>query len=41
MLRPVMHVWSKKVTPLATQALPELFREAAELRPSDPRTGIW
>ncbi len=41
MLRPVMHVWSKKVTPLTAETLLELFQEAVDLRPPDPRTGIW
>lgn len=41
MLRPVMHVWSKTVTTLTAETLLELFQEAVNLRPPDPRTGIW
>ena len=41
MLHPVMHVWSKTVTPLTAETLLELFQEAVDLRPPDPRTGIW
>ena len=41
MLRPVMHVWSKTVTTLTAETLLELFQEAVDLRPPDPRTGIW
>jgi hypothetical protein len=41
MLHPVMHVWSKTVTPLTAETLLELFQEAVDLQPPDPRTGIW
>jgi hypothetical protein len=41
MLRPVMHVWSKIVTTLTAETLLELFQEAVDLLPPDPRTGIW
>jgi Protein kinase domain len=42
MLHPVMlHPWTKTVTPLTAESLLELFREAVDLRPPDPRTGIW
>jgi hypothetical protein len=41
MLRPVTHVWSKTVTTLTAETLLELFQEAVDLRPPDPRTGIW
>jgi hypothetical protein len=41
MLRPVMHVWSKTVTTLTAETLLELFQQAVDLRPPDPRTGIW
>lgn len=41
MLRPVMHVWSKTVTTLTAETLLDLFQEAVDLRPPDPRTGIW
>jgi len=42
MLHPVMfHPWSKTVTPLTAETLLELFQEAVDLRPPDPRTGIW
>jgi hypothetical protein len=41
MLHPVMHVWSKTVTALTAETLLELFQEAVDLRPPDPRTGIW
>ncbi len=41
MLRPGMHVWSKTVTTLTAETLLELFQEAVDLRPPDPRTGIW
>ena len=41
MLRPVMHVWSKTVTTLTAETLLVLFQQAVDLRPPDPRTGIW
>ena len=41
MLHPVLHVWSKAVTALTAEKLLELFQEAVDLRPPDPRTGIW
>jgi hypothetical protein len=41
MLRPVMHVRSKTVTTLTAETLLELFQQAVDLRPPDPRTGIW
>ena len=41
MLHPVMHVWTKTVTALLAESLLELFQEAVDLRPPDPRTGIW
>jgi hypothetical protein len=41
MLNPVMHVWIKTVTALTAESLLELFQEAVDLRPPDPRTGIW
>ena len=41
MLHPVLHVWSKAVTALTAETLLELFQEAVDLRPPDPRTGIW
>jgi hypothetical protein len=40
MLRPVMHVWTKAVTTLTAESLLELFQEAVDLGPPDPRTGI-
>ena len=41
MLHPVMHVWSKTVTALTAETLLGLFQEAVDLRPPDPRTGLW
>lgn len=41
MLHPVLHVWSKAVTALTAETLLELFQEAVDLRPPNPRTGIW
>jgi hypothetical protein len=41
MVNPAMHVWQKSVAQLTPEALLELFREAVDLRPPDPRTGIW
>jgi hypothetical protein len=39
MIHPVMHVWSKTVVPLTAETALELFQEAVDLRPPDPRTG--
>ena len=36
MLHPVMHVWSKTVTPLTVETLLELFQEAVNLGPRTP-----
>ena len=42
MLHSVMlHPWTKTVTPVTAETLLELFQEAVDLRPPDPRTGIW
>ena len=41
MLHPVMHVWNKTITTLTAETLLELFQEAVDLRPPDPRSGIW
>jgi hypothetical protein len=41
MVHPVLHVSSKAVTALTAETLLELFQEAVDLRPLDPRTGIW
>lgn len=41
MLHPVMHVWSKTVTALTAETLLGLFQEAVDLRPPNPRTGLW
>lgn len=41
MLHPVMHVWSKTVTALTAETLLGLFQEAVDLRPPDPRAGLW
>lgn len=41
MIHPVMHVWDKTVVALTTDTALELFQEAVDLRPPDPRTGIW
>jgi serine/threonine-protein kinase len=41
MIHSAMHVWQKDVVPLTVQTSLELFREALDLRPPDPRTGIW
>jgi len=41
MIHPVMHVWSRTVTPLTAETVLELFQEAVDLRPQDPRTGGW
>jgi hypothetical protein len=37
----MMHVWSKTVTALTSETLLGLFQEAVDLRPPDPRTGLW
>jgi serine/threonine protein kinase len=41
MIHPVRHVWQMAVERLSTDTLLGLFREAIDLRPPDPRTGIW
>jgi hypothetical protein len=41
MLQPIMHVWQKEVERLTPESMLGLFREAIDLRPPDPRTGIW
>jgi len=41
MVNPVGHVWHKNVEPLTLDALLALYREAVDLRPLDPRIGIW
>jgi hypothetical protein len=41
MLQPIMHVWQKEVERLTPESMFRLFREAIDLRPPDPRTGIW
>ena len=42
MIHPVMlHVWSKTVTPLTAETALELFQEAVDLQPPDPRTGLY
>jgi Protein kinase domain len=41
MVNPAMHVWQKSVVQLTPETLLDLFREAIDLRPPDPRTGIW
>lgn len=41
MVNPAVHVWQKDVRPLTATTLLELFREAVDLRPPDPRTGAW
>jgi len=33
--------WSKTVTALTAETVLELFQEAVDLRPPDPRTGLW
>jgi serine/threonine protein kinase len=38
---PGMHVWKKTTAALTPRTALELFREAVDLRPPDPRTGIW
>jgi hypothetical protein len=41
MVHSAMHAWQKAVVPLTAETLLDLFREAVDLRPPDPRTGIW
>ena len=41
MIHSGMHVWSKTITPLTPTTALELFKEAVDLRPPDPRTGLW
>ncbi|MFF3097711.1 protein kinase [Streptomyces cyaneofuscatus] len=41
MLHPALHVWSKTVEVLTAETLLDLFKEAVDLRPPDPRTGRW
>ena len=42
MIHPVMlHAWTKTVVPLTAETALELFREAVDLRPPDPRTGLY
>lgn len=41
MIHPAMHVWQKAVVSLIIEAMLDLFREAVELRPPDPRLGTW
>lgn len=41
MVHTAMHSWQKTVVPLTALTLLDLFREAIDLRPPDPRTGIW
>ena len=41
MINPAMHVWQKSVEQLTAETLLDAFREAVDLRPPDPRTGIW
>lgn len=41
MVRPAMHVWQKDVRRLDSSSVLSLFREAVELTPPDPRTGLW
>jgi hypothetical protein len=42
MIRPAgFHAWQKSVEPLTSGSLLGLFREAVDLRPPDPRTGLW
>ncbi len=41
MVHTAMHVWQKSVEQLTAKTLLDLFREAVDLRPPDPRTGIW
>lgn len=41
MVNPALHAWQKAVGQLTAGTLLDLFREAIDLRPPDPRTGIW
>lgn len=41
MVNPAMHVWQKSIEQLTAKTLLDLFREAVDLRPPDPRTGMW
>ncbi|MCZ4098061.1 serine/threonine-protein kinase [Streptomyces sp. H39-C1] len=41
MLHPALHVWNKTVEVLTAETLLNLFQEAVDLRPPDPRTGLW
>jgi serine/threonine protein kinase len=41
MIHPGLHVWNKTVVPLTANAALELFQEAVDLRPPDPRTGHY
>jgi hypothetical protein len=41
MVNPAMHVWQKAVVQLTAESLLDVFKEAVDLRPPDPRTGIW
>jgi hypothetical protein len=41
MVHPAMHAWQKSVAPLTAETMLDLFREAIDLCPPDPRTGIW
>jgi hypothetical protein len=40
MVNPAMHVWQKSVVQLTAETLLDVFREAVDLRPPDPRTGM-
>ncbi|MFE5595373.1 protein kinase [Streptomyces sp. NPDC056549] len=41
MLHSAMHVWTKRVETLTAETLLGLFKEAVDLRPQNPRTGLW
>jgi hypothetical protein len=41
MIHSAMHTWQKSVVQLTPETLLDLFKEAVELHPPDPRTGIW
>jgi len=41
MIHPAIHVWSKTSVALTAETALGLFQEAVDLRPQDPRTGIW
>ena len=41
MIHPAMHVWSLQVVHANVDVIVGLFREAVDLRPPDPRTGLW